>query len=1378
MAAKQEEEEMNRAPPKEDDDEDPKAKKKKPEKSWFRNPFRKDDDGKAEKEREAKKQHKLKEEENKKAKEVAESKKVEQEETQREKEKKQRQQELLQKNLDPSRRVFQMHMKAIKLENLGEKPLLSTFLRVTLGGDYSEREEPGKGIVRKGTKGQVFHTHRASKLKPGDSMFYRNEFGSGVPVYWMGSYVDLEMQEFLLEVCRRRITRRVNKLGEARVNLGSIAQGSIMQMLEIEDENTGLHVKTNFVIYFQELFVYQLRFVDWRGFKLKAADAPKRRKRTEQAEAAEEKKKRIREERQERRAARLQAERDRRAKIRQQRMEKQARAVAKKNGTPLPNTGATDGGAGETGGADEATGGGGDDQARLIGGPTSDETGQGAASIKRQSILRRLAARKRKHHTATTTTTHKKMTSKQLANVAAAKEEEKRLAREAREKKTLEKIKAKQDKKVAKRKEKAIREAEKAELDKDRYEEPSSDPYIVFSIDPPANPGCKIFRHGGYFGRTVRTDMVPNSLNPTWEEARKPLAYLGTRSELENEILHIRVYDWDFLSSDDLIGEADVPLNGLLEYGQVEVELTLDEPDPEGKEIRGKKPMKSVPAGRLTGQILFDGKIPEYNQIGDLIERKPGITYLAVRINHATKLIPADPNGSSDPFVIVEWDGCQQSTRVIPRTLEPIWNQTLYFPLKMVTITQAGLEGKPPISVRCFDMDEAGHDLLGSCEIPLHRITSAEHARIEDEFDSTGKPHKGRVLKLPAQKLDLPGHTIQSTIDLWAYFINDLPLDIHLEQPTSSASTTLSKEYEQRAKTFIGGLAPAVRQAIESAMKLQLGKPEESDLDQDQLKAMICATDQDGCEHFFCEYLTPVIPPSEMDSAIKVARMVRCITWSDDEETFKNEKSKEVWQAPPFFMEMRKGDMEDHALLMCNLLLGLGLDAYVCVGRLEGSKELEKRHVWVMTREEDGSVKMYETSNGEPITLPDRWETLDLAEAKKEEAEALGKSLRSALASGVSKTRGIAAYTAMQTLRQTGKLASQVVTSAGDAGRVIVGADEDSTRKPEAVEAAAVVPVATEAAEAESAKRRRRRVQQTIDDDLLAGGEMMRDEDNEDELLNRIDIEERMAEVQFGDVIVSEEQEAILRDRAKRFSKRGAGAKEELNDDSLPNLPDVSLPYAQLEAVFNHKNLWIPRLHTDPAKITYNFDEGAFATNREEASRARGEWDAFIDPRMRSMGLPQAFYQPKRLAPKPPADRLRAMEHQIQSELKLQITYSRVGIPTIINKSAELEDTLKHGLELQERVRIGDKTARKELDSWSREVKSKLPPGSTFRARVINYSYTDAKKIRKHLLSSTDYASRQDDGTQFALAVKCFGFYGGICSVWVHFGLIDTDLLS
>jgi len=293
---------------------------------------------------------------------------------------------------------------------------------------------------------------------------------------------------------------------------------------------------------------------------------------------------------------------------------------------------------------------------------------------------------------------------------------------------------------------------------------------------------------------------------------------------------------------------------------------------------------------------------------------------------------------------------------------------------------------------------------------------------------------------------------------------------------------------------------------------------------------------------------------------------------------------------------------------------------------------------------------------------------------------------------------------------------------------------------------------------------RRKKRGQTLDDQLLDTEAEMRQAFNDDDLLSRMDIEETMAEVTFGEM--SEEQ--LERERLQRykFQRMGDGDKIQMSTEGLSqDLKPVTLPYESLECVFNNQNLWVQRNHTDPALITYDFDD-------------KSQWDAFLEPRMKSNGLPQPFYLPKRLASKPPADRLKAMEHQILGELTLQIKYSRPGLSTIINKSAELEDTLQRGLELQEMCKIGDEAAKKELDSWTKEAKSKMPPGSTFTGRVINYSYTDAKRIRKHLLSSTDYASRQDDGTQFALAVKCFGFHGGVVSVWVYFGIIDTDLLS
>lgn len=53
-------------------------------------------------------------------------------------------------------------------------------------------------------------------------------------------------------------------------------------------------------------------------------------------------------------------------------------------------------------------------------------------------------------------------------------------------------------------------------------------------------------------------------------------------------------------------------------------------------------------------------------------------------------------------------------------------------------------------------------------------------------------------------------------------------------------------------------------------------------------------------------------------------------------------------------------DCEDHAALLCSLLLGFGLDAYVCIG----TKVKGQPHCWVMTIDTDGLVTFWESLNG------------------------------------------------------------------------------------------------------------------------------------------------------------------------------------------------------------------------------------------------------------------------------------------------------------------------------------------------------------------------------------------------------------------------------
>uniref|UniRef100_A0A7S2CR31 C2 domain-containing protein n=1 Tax=Haptolina brevifila TaxID=156173 RepID=A0A7S2CR31_9EUKA len=1300
-------------------------------------------------------------------------------------------------------------MKAIKFQYISMEPSSGLYLKVTLGGDYSEREEPGKGLVKKGKRGLQFKTSSSPKLRNDDVHYFQNSFGASVPIYWIGSYVDLEMEELQLELWQSQKLKKAKKRSSYSTPLISVAQNSVQGEIVFRDEKAAGEkgapplVRVTYVLFFEELFVFQLRFVNWRGTDLRASDAPKKKGRALVDEIRAKRKAELEAKKVKERAEKEEAAKAKKAKAMQDKIDAAryaqsggrygAARKSKADSTgPAATTSTSDTG-GAVAGSDATAAGGApagaptaesENTGLLAGAGAGSSEGADAEGKKRKAGGFSLGLPFGKRGKAEKP---KKLLYEERVQIQKEKDDEKKKLKDAKNLERLRKLKKQQDDRETKRLARVEQEKKAQAYDTELYEDAKSDPYIVFSIDPPIAPGCKIIRNGGYFGRTVRTDINLNTLDPFFEEARKPLAYLGTRSELENEILRIRVYDWDFYTPDDLIGMADVPLNGLLEYGQVEVELTFDRADTSKKKVRGKYPKITEPAGKVMGQIVFEGQTPDYNQLGLIVERKPGIVYLAVKINSATKLTAADPNGYSDPFAVVDWDGAQQSSRVIERSLDPVWNETLYFPLKLVTITQESLQNKPPVVIRIFDRDESGHDLLGSCEIPLHLITSAPHAKVDSEKGNDGRPHKGRVYRVKNQKLVLPAFNIHSTLNIELYFAPDLPLDIVLEEDVKRRTKELEEIYATRLKSFWKDIPPKVQTALETGMLKEFDKVGQSDyeISAEQLRRIVSAEDQDEVEHFMCEYLHPMVTSSDMSNEMQVARMVRCITWENDTETFKKEFKTDVWQSPPFFLKIRKGDFEDHALLMCNLFLGLNdkdgdhYDAYVCVGRLKSSSEKEKRHVWVMTREKDKSVRMWETSTGRFRTIPNAWRgtkavdgdaQADKNKEKKKAPKIEEVDITKALKSGIENV-GKAAKVGVDVLENVDKAVKGAGKSKAELSLEAVKA-EAKKAKAARMAGAGAIPGEEEALLAAADNK-----QSMWAEDLL-------EEFNKDDLLSTLEVEHSMEEVQWFDgeemsMEASSASEAAtelrqMRELARQEAKE-AEQKEDL-EDGPSGRKRVVLPYGVLECVFNHENLWVSTETNyskvlDPANLTYDFDDP-----KDQ------KWLPFV---IAPMEKPKAFYTSsgQRLAAKVPNERLRNMEQQILQEVKSQLfTIRQTKAPAPINRSDELIKTLERGLGIYEDIEQGDKETeaakRAELGGWTRDLKGRLPPNSKFTGTPFHYAYTDPKRIRRNLLSAVSYAETNDEGIEFVVAVKAFAFHGSICSVWVYFGMIDTNLLN
>lgn len=81
----------------------------------------------------------------------------------------------------------------------------------------------------------------------------------------------------------------------------------------------------------------------------------------------------------------------------------------------------------------------------------------------------------------------------------------------------------------------------------------------------------------------------------------------------------------------------------------------------------------------------------------------------------------------------------------------------------------------------------------------------------------------------------------------------------------------------------------------------------------------------------------------------------------------------EVWNHFHTFLSLGSGDCEDHAILLCSLLLGFGLDAYVCVGTVREPSGSVRDHVWVITRSRRSGGSSSSSTSKPRVVF---WETL------------------------------------------------------------------------------------------------------------------------------------------------------------------------------------------------------------------------------------------------------------------------------------------------------------------------------------------------------------------------------------------------------------------
>lgn len=194
--------------------------------------------------------------------------------------------------------------------------------------------------------------------------------------------------------------------------------------------------------------------------------------------------------------------------------------------------------------------------------------------------------------------------------------------------------------------------------------------------------------------------------------------------------------------------------------------------------------------------------------------------------------------------------------------------------------------------------------------------------------------------------------------------------------PSSSASTApdmIEKEIEYDI-VRLTGISRTVSQAARSFWAR--ARKDYPQLEGRDIK--LFAEDEVGQHRLVCSFVAPLIPPRDIESPKFAARFVSLIPFK--RETSLTGGRMSIWHSSLAILSSLQGDVEDHALLLCNLLLGFGMDAWVAMGSIASSstapssssstssKQLHKRpHVWVLTLDTigDGKVLFWESLTGQ-----------------------------------------------------------------------------------------------------------------------------------------------------------------------------------------------------------------------------------------------------------------------------------------------------------------------------------------------------------------------------------------------------------------------------
>mmetsp|Transcript_39243 Transcript_39243/g.98745 ORF Transcript_39243/g.98745 Transcript_39243/m.98745 type:complete len:1294 (-) Transcript_39243:41-3922(-) len=528
------------------------------------------------------------------------------------------------------------------------------------------------------------------------------------------------------------------------------------------------------------------------------------------------------------------------------------------------------------------------------------------------------------------------------------------------------------------------------------------------------------------YTQTVRWKGPEDKQKCVWTtlETKEPFRFRGTPTALQNQFLIVRVHSMKTLHDNQptlgkTIGCALMNLTSILDISVFTGRV---------KDLQAEKDKFNV--GLVTGSIKavmcsmtlkytedIKGGRPQQPKTATTVGHlNPMEKHLVIRVTKCDGLAVADVDtATSDPYLRCTWDNMVQKSGVLKETVRPVFNFNFFFPVRLFnrnllkktyrhSALKFELESKGDISIQVWDDDDTSADSLGFVKLPLAKILNSKSyvirtlrgpvPKAKDDEEGGNAPSTNKqwfeqereVRLFDGTKTELLGCSLPNPntpyIYFEAYFYPDWPDDVLVEELDDDAGA--GSKWEQKEKDFTTAGTAFAKKYAEPFPDAIGARPAQSETFNKtvNLRRFLCIgkhpqTMEDlPLMAFPCKIITP----HEYTRPLSLMHWINCITFSNSSRQERlGELPKDGWKDPQTFLFTRKGPVQDHALLLCSVLLGAKKDAYICKGtiKVESEDKRESRlveHVWVMTREQGDWVSFWEPCQREIYHLPKRWQ--------------------------------------------------------------------------------------------------------------------------------------------------------------------------------------------------------------------------------------------------------------------------------------------------------------------------------------------------------------------------------------------------------------------